>query len=65
MNLLRERVPIQVIFHCGVRITMRFQRQTFFEPVIRNTRTFFLKVRPSGKNYLISKIHLDNSKTKT
>lgn len=49
MNLLRERVPIQVIFHCGVRITMRFQRQTFLKPVIRKTRTFFLKVRPSEK----------------
>lgn len=49
MNLLRERVPIQVIFRCGVRITMRFQRQTFLKPVIRKTRTFFLKVRPFGK----------------
>ena len=29
MNLLRERVPIQVIFHYGVRMIMRFQRQTF------------------------------------
>lgn len=65
MNLLRERVPIQVIFHCGVRITMSYQRQTFLKPVIRKTRTFFLKVRPSGKNYLISKIHLDNSQIKT
>ncbi len=65
MNLLRERVPIQVIFHYGVRMIMRFQIQTFLKPVIRKTRTFFLKVRPSGKNYLISKIHLDNSKTKT
>lgn len=66
MNLLRERVPIQVIFHYGVRMIMRFLRQTFLKPVIRKTRTFFLKVRPFGKkNYLISKIHLDNSKTKT
>ncbi len=65
MNLLRERVPIQVIFHCGVRITMRFQRQTFLKLVIRKTRTLFLKVRPFGKNYLISKIHLDNSKKRT
>ena len=41
MNLLRERVPIQVIFRCGVRITMGFQRQTFLKPVIRKTRTLF------------------------
>lgn len=65
MILLRERVPIQVIFHYGVRMIMRFQRQTFLKPVIRITRTLFLKVGPSRKNYLISKIHLDNSKKRT
>ncbi len=36
----------------------------FLKPVIRKTRTFFLKSTSAGKNYLISKIHLDNSKQK-
>ena len=56
MNLLRERVPIQVIFHYGVRMTMRYQRQTFFEPVIRKTRTLFFKSTSVWKKLFVWRI---------